>query len=67
MKRLVDICEATGKVAYATRSKAFVVSKALQNRQRRNSMRREPNDIYRCTHCHLFHLGKGVIKEPPRS
>jgi len=67
MKRLVDICEATGKVAYATRSKAFVVSKALQNRRRRNSMRREPNDIYRCPHCHLFHLGKGVIKEPPRS
>lgn len=67
MKRALNTCEATGKVAYATRSKAFVVSKALYTRQKRNSMRREPNDVYRCTHCHLFHLGKGVIKEPRQS
>lgn len=67
MKRDFDTCEATGKVAYATRSKAFVVSKSLYKRLRRNSMRRAPNDVYRCPHCHLFHLGKGVIKEPPRS
>jgi len=49
------ICDATGKIPYATTAKAWRVIKRMKDRSRSRK-------VYRCSECNHWHIGAGQKK-----
>lgn len=52
-----DHCTVSGKVRYATRTGAFVVTVRMQRRKPANGIKPAPCRVYRCKWCSAFHVG----------
>ena len=52
-----DVCPRSGKVRYATRTRAFEVKIRLTRRRPANGIKAAPCEVYRCLMCDAFHIG----------
>ena len=60
-----DRCDATGKRRYATKAKAFLVSKwTTASNRKRNKGNRHQCHAYRCPFCDGFHVGHVSFEVP---